>query len=753
MKYLLKDRRFLIYAALYLFCSILILLQPLFDYLGFEFSAIIGIVSFFVSSDYTYRIYTDRLKSQKKTAFSELFAATLSKNLLLAIIPFLAATTNIIFIKNCSYINGILFYLLIPCITVFYSIALSLLVYTFFNRFKRICLIIIFIVIIVFSVSEYYFNPQLFVYNPFIGFFPGMMYDEELYITGNFLLYRLNTIIQSIIFLSLANIFYQLPNKTALRIKAGKIKYAFKLPVIFLLVLLAIFYFYRNELRITGEKEYIKSYLGKTYTTSHFIIYYSSQHLNDQEIEDIGNQHEFYFQKICRELEVDYNDKIESFIYPDADTKFSLIGAKHTIIAKPWLNQIHLNENAIDEVLKHELVHVIAGKFGLPIIKIGKSAALIEGLAMAIEWQWGYKTLDQYSANIFKFLPQTNFNKIISTTGFISSNPNISYVLSGSFVKYLINNYGVKNVKELYRNGDYKIVTGKNEETLIEDWQNYLIKNYPVTEDSATTIFTFKRQAIFQKVCARVIANMNEEANRELRNGNFSKSIELFNKSISLSNNNEAKTGLIISMLRSGDYNSVIDFTNKLFDDSKNKIFFLPMKLYRADAFWQKAYRENKETLYDSAYKECECVYNYHLNENYDFASRGRMSILSNKKYREAMCDYYSSIKDDGLKLLLLSEVINKNPDFSLGKLLLARQLYNKNDYRRSLEYISGINDGFLSNFCLAEKYRISGLCCMKTKRYEQAINSFKRSLDFLTNESVRNEVTELIEQSVFMSK
>lgn len=753
MKNYFKDKFFIVAAVLYIITSIVILSQPLFNYLGYEFSALTGILSFIITSIYTYRIYTVKRSMPVKGSFSSIVSESLIKNSILLIIPLSAAVTNMLFVKNCSLINGLLFFALIPCITVLYSAALSIFVYTLFNRFKKIMLLLIFILIILFSLSEYYFNPQLFVYNPFIGFFPGMVYDEELYITYNLVLYRLNNIVQAFILLSFANIFYQM-GSASLSNKIVKIKLALRSPVIiFLLAITFLFLFFRNELRITAEKGYITGYLGSVMNTAHFTIYYSSNNISGKEIHDIASLHEFYYYKICRELEIEYDRKIESFIYPDPDTKYSLIGAKYTIIAKPWLSQIHLNQNSIEEVLKHELVHVIAGKFGLPVLNIGRSAALVEGLAMAVEWQWGYRTLHQYSASIFKYLPRVDFKKIISTTGFMASNPNVSYVLSGSFIKYLMSNYGVKCVKQIYYNGDYEKATGKKEDTLIHEWQSFLSQYYSAGADSTTTNFTFNRLSIFEKVCARVIANINEEGNRELRNGNYTNAIELFKKSISLSKNSEAKTGLIISLLRFGDYNSVIDITGRLLTNDRLKINFLPMRLYRADAFWQKAQKENKPLYYDSAYIECSELLRHHINENYDFASQSRMAIITDTRVREYMLSYYTYPKDDGLRLLFLSEAVNENSNFDLGRLLLARLLSRKDEYYKALGYLRQINDNNLPGYFLGEKYRISGLCFLRTGQYSLAIPAFKRALDFIDNDASRNEIAELIERCLFMEK
>ena len=296
------------------------------------------------------------------------------------------------------------------------------------------------------------------------------MYDEELTITSSLIFYRLYNIIISILLLSFAYIFYQIDGNVRYKNKLYKLKHAFKKPLIILLLLIIFFFhFFSNELGITSSKKYIISKLGSEYQTEHFNFYYSSSNINENNLKEILNISEFYFTKISNELKVNFKSKIDIFIYPSPQEKNKLIGAKYTLISKPWLKQIHINQNSIDEALKHELVHIIASDFGIPILKIGVSAYLIEGLAMAIEWQWGYRTLHEYSSSIIKYLPQIDIEKIFSTYGFIFNNPNIAYVLSGSFIKYLIEYYGIDKTKSLYSTGKYYELFGKDKNNLIKE--------------------------------------------------------------------------------------------------------------------------------------------------------------------------------------------------------------------------------------------------------------------------------------------
>jgi len=747
-----KNRPFFLFGLLYLLISVILLFQPLFNYLGFEFSAVIGFFSSILSASYTYIIFnkeTDKAKG-KKWVITRILFLCLKTNWILLIIPFFLALINILFVKNCSIFNGILFFVLIPVISVLYSVSLSLFIYTLVHDYKLFIVYSLFLVIIFISGSDYFLKPQLFVYNPFIGVFPGLVYDEELYVSFSLILYRLNIIIQSIIFIAAANIFYQIPRDLPIRERIKKFKYIFSFPIKILLVVLVVFHFCKNEIGITSDKNHVISSLGKTYKTENFVIYYSNKNITDSEIKIIAKQHEFYLKQICKQLQISFRDKIESFIYPDAETKYSLIGAKYTLVSKPWLNQIHLNEDSFEQVLKHELVHVVAGEFGIPILKIGRSAAMIEGFAMAIEWDWGYRTLHEYSAGIINLMPQIKLKKILSTTSFISTSPSVSYVLSGSFIKYLIETYGIQKGKDLYSSGNLEKITGKDEETLIQDWKTKITELYYSKEDSVIINYTFKRQAIFHKVCARAIANLNEKARTEFLNKNFSKSAELYNQSIQLSNNNEAKIGYVASIMHNGDYNSVINFTDQFLDENKQLISLLPAQIYRIDAIWKKAFVEKNASLYNLAYRESLELFNSHISESYDFSAMVRAFILSNEKLREELCEYYTSFNDD-MKPIILLEVINNNPNFTLGKILMARELFFKKEYQKAIQYLNSTQDLYLSKFFLSEKYKLLAACNTKIKNYDNAFMSFEQSLKFQENESIRNKIRERMEKVMFL--
>src|ERR1041385_3835092 len=113
------NRKRLVFPGL-IYCVFAIIISrfPLFNYLGYEFSAAIALIVPLLSGGSTFSILRQSTSDRK-----ELVRAILESfriNISLLIIPLAVITINALFVKNCSYGEGLLFYVLLPCITVIF---------------------------------------------------------------------------------------------------------------------------------------------------------------------------------------------------------------------------------------------------------------------------------------------------------------------------------------------------------------------------------------------------------------------------------------------------------------------------------------------------------------------------------------------------------------------------------------------------------------------------------------------------------
>ncbi|HEX7509082.1 MAG TPA: tetratricopeptide repeat protein, partial [Polyangia bacterium] len=92
-----------------------------------------------------------------------------------------------------------------------------------------------------------------------------------------------------------------------------------------------------------------------------------------------------------------------------------------------------------------------------------------------------------------------------------------AYTVAGSFCRFLLDQYGSEKLRALYRSaGDFARVYGHDLPALEADWRAFLTA-LPVDESShAQAEESFRRPAIFQKVCARELAARVSDARARL---------------------------------------------------------------------------------------------------------------------------------------------------------------------------------------------------------------------------------------------
>ena len=186
----IRDRKLLGAGAIILLFSIIILQLPLLNYLGYEFSVAVALIVPFLSAYLVISGVRSRGAAVEKITASGLRAATsvaLGRGFLLLLLPFIAASLNILRVRNCSYWDGVIFYLLIPCITCFWSVALAGFCVALTGQkvhTRPLATFVLFTAIVgmvmVYPLYLAYATPQIYSYNFIYGFFPGLSYDEKI---------------------------------------------------------------------------------------------------------------------------------------------------------------------------------------------------------------------------------------------------------------------------------------------------------------------------------------------------------------------------------------------------------------------------------------------------------------------------------------------------------------------------------------------------------------------------------------------
>lgn len=517
------------------------LFLPLTNILSYEFSAANGIIQSLVSGIWFLHFFDNELN------ISKALKKTITYSVINFTIIFLLGFFSTIIFQGCPFDETLLFYFLIPPVSILIAISTAVAAsnknnfvgYLFFS-------IIWFLLLISFLIDIYYYS-QIYFYNPILGYFPGTIYDEDIPINSQFVFYRLILLVISISFLVIITK-VKLKRKQSLRV----------IVKIFFILLLIVVEYLKPSINLATDSGRLKEILSKNISTEHYEIFADPLISND-DLNYLASLHEFYHNELIETIETEPDKKIISFIFKDGIQKRQLFGSNNANVAKPWMKQIFLNPEQVENSLKHELVHIFTADFGWSIFEVAKffNPALIEGFAMAFEDDYGNHSVDYMAKLARENDYHFRISDLFSGLNFFTSTSSISYIYAGSFIKYLKQNFGVNSIKDLYRTGDFELVFG-TDINVIQDKYYFYLDSLEIDFSSAESHYYFGRPSIFKKYCARYAANEINGAWSDYRSGAYEKSLNRFEGIYEITQNYSSFKGIILSLGKLNKFNEAV---------------------------------------------------------------------------------------------------------------------------------------------------------------------------------------------------
>ncbi|KPJ55613.1 hypothetical protein AMJ49_06745 [Parcubacteria bacterium DG_74_2] len=227
-----------------------------------------------------------------------------------------------------------------------------------------------------------------------------------------------------------------------------------------------------------------------------YLFYYFKNSLAEKNIKEIIKIKEKHYSKILSFLKIKNCRKIQYYFYPTIKEKKKLMGDNNfgnaiweelelkNSRAKTKRFEIHVAyNNKCKFIGEHEDTHLLSLSWGLSIYLFQ------EGLAQFMEENLFGKDIDNLSKKLLKQ------NKLYSTKWLCNNKnwdrlrPEIIYSQSGSFVRYLINTYGLKKFKKLYKKTArqktpkenikiIEIIYSQSIKKIEKNWRKYLKSNY-----------------------------------------------------------------------------------------------------------------------------------------------------------------------------------------------------------------------------------------------------------------------------------
>jgi tetratricopeptide (TPR) repeat protein len=240
----------------------------------------------------------------------------------------------------------------------------------------------------------------------------------------------------------------------------------------------------------------------------------------------------------------------------------------------------------VEWALAHELVHVVAGRFGVPVLRANTSPGLVEGVAMALAPDAGERTYHQYAAAMRSQGIRPDLVSLMRPTGFVVQSSSVSYILAGSFCRYLLDRYGVRQLMTVYRTSDYEAAYGRTVEQLVDEWEGFLERLAPRPGDAELVDALFRRPPIFRKTCPRLAARAVAEGRAEFQRGDFPGAAERFADVYRTTGAYEAFSGWLFSLARQGRQDSVRALYTRIVEADTRPARYLSLGVLFGDAFW-----------------------------------------------------------------------------------------------------------------------------------------------------------------------
>ncbi|MEL7170048.1 MAG: hypothetical protein AAGN64_11935, partial [Bacteroidota bacterium] len=450
---------------------------PVFGVLHAESSAVVAGVGFFTSGLGALGAF-QRGRSLRTAASA--FVALLG-------VPWAMLTLSLLWRANCAYPLGLGLFLTFTVPSILLAVAVAYALHHSRLWWKRSAFVLGGLALAMGSLAyDLGLHPQVFTYNPVFGGVLGPIYDEELAVRpGLFWAKGLTLVLAA----WLACVGGWLTSKQSTRAHRQGHARRFVVAGGVLSAVLAAGVLAAPQLGIVTTYAALERSLGGHLATEYVDLFYDPTSLKDDEAWRLGQLHEYRYAQLREALGVEPEQRIQSFVYPDPDTKARLTGARTTSVAPVWLGkpQVHLLEDRIASSLTHELAHAFSREFG-GILNASWSIGLVEGLAVAVEPPDGLPDptaqvaaalriaasdsdvgLGSGAEELARAIVQTQ-----SLAGFWGGRAAVSYTTMGAFVGWLLDSYGAAPVRAVYPSLDYEGVFGVPLGTLALRWARHI---------------------------------------------------------------------------------------------------------------------------------------------------------------------------------------------------------------------------------------------------------------------------------------
>ncbi len=223
-------------------------------------------------------------------------------------------------------------------------------------------------------------------------------------------------------------------------------------------------------------------------TSSQFVIRAAEDPATLARVDGIARGLEWSWQRLHRLWPIAPRRRVDVYVYADREQKlqWTAIRAGHAKI-----RQLHVRADSPKTTLLHELVHALHIELK-PSPRVLLYRGMLEGTAMAFGDDFAeLSQAHDLQAGALESGKLPSAASIMSITGFSSNHEWAAYQSAGSFLGFLVLQYGIEPFLDLQKTIDFEASYGKSITTLDGEWRTFLesVPVDPARRLSASRLF------------------------------------------------------------------------------------------------------------------------------------------------------------------------------------------------------------------------------------------------------------------------
>lgn len=673
--------------------TVFCVVTPLFNSIGYESAALFGVLAglgaIFSSLAHPELSTVKQLLGPSERTPLQRFGVLFFYAVLPLTIPVAGLSLLGLVITNCDPLVGAAFWVLIPLVSVFNGVVVAMVAAAVFSRpgLRIFAALVLVVASVVATGLHLALQPPIVAFQLFLGYFSGSIYDEALSIPDALVVYRVLNVAFGVAFLAAFEAAWRSRSQRFARVPAG---------VAVITACVALWgWSERESYGIELNRDTISAELGGQIETENFIIHYPAERGFENRIEEIAEDHEYRYAELKQFFETDpvasSGKKVRSFVYPDRERKGAMMGGRRTQVAKLWLHEIHILWREFgDHMLAHELAHIFTEPFGTGPLKlssrwgVGINMGLVEGIATAADWPHGTMTPHEAAGALRRMDRAPDLRALIGAGGFWGQSSSRAYTIVGSFIRYVVDTYGIDKLKAAYGHGRFEQVYGKSIDALASEWESFVDGIELDDQVLSRARFIYDRPSIFEKVCARTLAELRRVAREDARRGRIDSAVDVYNRMLGFDPGNAMfRIEFARFLLTENMPDRATAELELLLEDADNPGVRAAALELQGDLMW----RESDPAQAKARYRECLSL---GLPLNRERFVEVKHAVVDDRVEfkRELAQAYLIDDHDSAIQVYFPAAWVRQSPDDPVANYLLGRRLLKSQHYDRSIEYL-----------------------------------------------------------------